>query len=72
MTSALLERPVPPAGETAKRGRSPGGGMTLEERLQGVWRSLHADGAAECPLCRARMTCVAGCGECGSCATRLG
>ena len=46
--------------------------MTLEERLQGVWRSLHADGAAECPLCRARMTRVAGGGECGSCGTRLG
>ena len=71
MTSALMDPPVRLFGEAAERVRSHGGGSTLEERLQGVWRSLQADGAAECPLCRARMTRATDGGECGACGTRL-
>lgn len=71
MSSALLEAPGTLLAEAARRGRSHGGSMTLEERLQGAWHSLESDGAAECPLCHGRMTRVEGEGECRKCATRL-
>jgi hypothetical protein len=71
MTAALLDSPVRLLTEA--RGPAPpsGGRMTLEERLTGTWRALHADGVAECPLCRSRMTLHQGSGACGSCGTRL-
>jgi hypothetical protein len=58
--------------------RSGGGRLTLGQLLDGVWEGLHADGAAECPLCRGRM--VAGNAQgpearngarCRDCGTRL-
>ena len=58
--------------------RSGGSGLTLEQLLDDVWEDLHADGAAECPVCRSRMTAVpaaAGAtpsGDCGGCGSRLG
>ena len=62
-------------GGRSARQRSPqcsgGGRLTLEQRLDGVWEGLHADGAAECPVCSARMTRVAGAGRCGGCGTTL-
>jgi hypothetical protein len=49
---------------------SDGGRLTLEQRLDGVWEGLHAAGAAECPVCGARMEATSGggglCGGCGS------
>ena len=51
--------------------RSGGGGLTLEQLLDSVWEGLHADGAAECPLCRHRMTATPAGGECGGCGTTL-
>ena len=71
MSAALLERPVPLFAEAAPAGRRAGGGPTLEERLSGAWRGLHADGAVECPVCRQRMRLVEKGGECGECGSRL-
>jgi hypothetical protein len=68
VTSVLATRP-----RGLRRGRAsarPGGGrLTLEERLDGVWEGLRADGAADCPVCRRRMTRrgeAAVCADCGS------
>jgi DnaJ-class molecular chaperone len=79
---AVAERPQPLAdrvpheiGRTDARGRpserSGGGRLTLEQRLDGVWEGLRADGAADCPVCHGRMTldpggASAGCGDCGT------
>ena len=48
-------------------GRPLGGRPTLEEKLSRVWEGLHADGAAECPVCRGRMTSGSGGGRCVDC-----
>ena len=51
----------------------PGGGrVTLEERLEGAWRRLNAEGSAECPVCGHEMTLHAGAGECGGCGAKMG
>jgi len=63
MTSAALTaRPRrQPAGTTSDLGSpgarrpqrlSGGGGLTLEQRLGGVWEGLRAVGAAACPVCQ--------------------
>jgi ribosomal protein L37AE/L43A len=51
---------------------SDGGRLTLEQRLDGVWEGLHAAGAADCPVCGARMERdgEAG-GRCGGCGSSL-
>ena len=52
--------------------RSGGGGLTLEQRLDGVWEDLRADGAADCPVCEASMSLSAeGHAVCGGCGSRL-
>ena len=79
--TALVERPPrqfvdPPrklgsAGVRRPFDSSDGGRLTLEQRLEGVWEGLGADGAAECPVCRGRMAGMAeasgaSCGDCGT------
>ena len=79
--TALVERPPrllvnPPrklgsAGVRRPFDSSDGGRLTLEQRLEGVWEGLGADGAAECPVCQGRMAgmaeaSVASCGDCDS------
>jgi hypothetical protein len=55
-----------------RRGDSSGGGrLTLEQLLDGVWEGLHADGAAECPVCRGRMSVAESGGLCGDCGSTL-
>ncbi|MEJ7751030.1 MAG: hypothetical protein WKF32_06240 [Thermoleophilaceae bacterium] len=62
------------AGVRRPSDSSGGGGLTLEQRLDGVWEGLCADGAAECPLCRGRMARAAGegCATCADCGSSLG
>ena len=48
-----------------------GGRPTLEDRISRVWEGLHADGAAECPVCRGRMTSRIGGGQCLDCGSSL-
>ena len=39
---------------------------TLDERIAGIWERLIADGAAECPVCRAELATGRPCSSCGS------
>jgi hypothetical protein len=71
MTSAVLDTPSRAFVEASSTASPGGGRMTLEERLQGAWRLLHAEGAAECPVCASEMTLRAGAGECGGCGARM-
>jgi hypothetical protein len=51
---------------------SDGGGLTLEQRLDGVWEGLHAAGVADCPLCGGRMEDSGeDSGRCGGCGTSI-
>ena len=74
MSAALAERPrllqEPSAARELDR-RSGGGRLTLEQVLDSVWEGLHADGAAECPVCRARMERTAAGGACVGCGASL-
>jgi hypothetical protein len=72
MSPALLDAPVRLSAESADPARVSGGRMTLEQRLDRTWRTLQAQGAAECPLCHSRMSNHGSAGECGGCGTRLG
>jgi hypothetical protein len=71
----LFRDPSRPLGRTSAPGRpsdsSGGGRLTLAERLDSVWEGLHADGAAECPVCGGRMVSAQGGGQCRGCASRL-
>jgi hypothetical protein len=70
MTTALIERPVSFFADT--RGlRSGGRRLTLEQRLQGAWEGLRADGTADCPVCHARMAARERGGACGGCGAQL-
>jgi ribosomal protein L37AE/L43A len=70
MATALMERPL---RDYARALEVPSGGrrLTLEQRLQGAWEGLRADGATECPLCHARMVARERSGACTSCGTQL-
>jgi hypothetical protein len=72
MSPALLDAPVRLSAKSADPARVSGGRMTLEQRLDQTWRTLQAQGAAECPLCHSRMSNHGSAGECGGCGTRLG
>ena len=73
MSTALVEPRVVHASSGAREldSRSGGGGLTLEQVLESVWEGLHADGAAECPLCHARMIRTVAGGSCGDCGSTL-
>ena len=70
MTAGVVEAPRRAFAE-ASSFAAPGGRVTLDERLQGAWRRLHADGVAECPVCGSEMTLHAGAGECGGCGAKM-
>ncbi len=44
----------------------PDGGVTLEERLLGVWEDLTHQGEAGCPVCGGRIHGPVACEDCGS------
>ncbi len=71
MATALLERPPLELFDAASAVRSGGRRLTLEERLQGAWEGLRADGAADCPVCGDRMVVRGNAGGCGSCGAQL-
>ena len=48
-----------------------GGRLTLEQRLDSVWEGLHAGGAPDCPVCRARLHPGGRLGHCGGCGSIL-
>jgi hypothetical protein len=69
MSATLLDLPALDVESSAARDRD--GRMTLEERLQGAWRTVNTDHAADCPVCGGRMALRGGVGECGGCGARL-
>jgi hypothetical protein len=74
VSAAVAEWPRILPASSADKGldsRSGGGGLTLEQLLGSVWEGLHADGAAECPLCHGRMVRTAGRADCGDCGSTL-
>jgi ribosomal protein L37AE/L43A len=71
VTAAVLDAPRRAFAEAGSSAPQGGGRMTLEERLQRAWRLLHAQGAAECPVCGSEMTLRAGTGECGGCGAQM-
>jgi hypothetical protein len=60
-------------GARPDRNGSDGGRLTLQRRLDDVWEGLHADGAAECPVCEGQMRGRSGAraARCASCGTTL-
>jgi hypothetical protein len=52
--------------------RSGGGRLTLGQVLDSVWEGLHADGAAECPVCHGGMSRTPAGARCGDCGATLG
>jgi len=76
MTSALLAAPLHAFAQAHGQGhcreeRAHGRGLTLAERIDGIWAALHADGEAECPICHARMKLQHGAGDCTGCGSQL-
>jgi hypothetical protein len=71
VTAAVVAAPGPAFADECLSASQGGGRVTLEERLQRAWRLLHADGAAECPICRGEMTLRGDAGECGGCGTKM-
>jgi hypothetical protein len=62
----------PPRHVPHSAGPRPAAGRpTLEQTLEREWREALTAGAAECPLCHARMDLVGGQAECAGCGSRL-
>jgi hypothetical protein len=71
MTPGLLESP-PSLFAEARRCQPAGGrGMTLEDRLEDVWRAVQAEGVAECPVCHAALRTEDGAARCSGCGSTL-
>ncbi len=76
---AMLFDPAPgepdPAAGARRADSGPGGGLTLDEAIVGVWEGLAARVAVACPLCggrlRPRDERDAGGGRCADCGTTL-
>jgi hypothetical protein len=71
VTAGVLEAPSRAFAEACLSAPQGGGRVTLEERLQRTWRLLHAEGAAQCPVCGGQMRLSAEAGECGGCGARI-
>jgi tRNA(Ile2) C34 agmatinyltransferase TiaS len=41
-------------------------GVTLEDKILGVWEDLVVEGRAACPVCGGSMEPATGCSDCGS------
>jgi hypothetical protein len=57
--------------EDAARRRFAGSGLTLGERMSGVWEGLLSTGTAECPVCRGPMERAGERGHCLRCGSVL-
>jgi tRNA(Ile2) C34 agmatinyltransferase TiaS len=71
MTTALLESPLSLFGEARASHAAGGRGITLEECLESALRSVHAEGVAECPVCRGRMEAEGAAARCSRCGSTL-
>jgi hypothetical protein len=77
MTAAVLDAPASLFADCveASGGRSARpvrrGRTTLAELLDCTWRTVRADGQAECPICHAAMHAEASAARCERCGTTL-
>jgi hypothetical protein len=72
MSQLLLSPPVHPARRNFAEQQpdspvSGGEGITLDERISGVWEVLLAAGTVDCPVCRGPMERMGESGHCLSC-----
>ena len=47
------------------------GGLTLGQRLDRAWDELHAQAAADCPVCDGRLTLAGDVARCAGCGSEL-
>jgi hypothetical protein len=66
MSAAVMDAPA-----TLFTPRAADRRRTLEDLLESRWRSAHASGEAECPVCAATMHVEGAQANCGSCGTAL-
>jgi hypothetical protein len=71
MSPALLEAPGALFAATRRAGEAGGRRTTLEELLEGSWRTAHTEGEAECPVCHAAMRLENERARCRGCGTTL-
>ena len=71
MSAALLEAPARLLTSASRPGAAGGPRATLEELLEGRWRTAHAAGATECPVCEAQMRLEDEQARCSGCGTTL-
>ncbi|MBA3262717.1 MAG: hypothetical protein H0T69_09675 [Thermoleophilaceae bacterium] len=71
MSSALLDAPRALFAPAPQGGAAGGGRPTLEELLDGTWRTARSHAEAECPVCHAAMHLEDGLARCGGCGTTL-
>ena len=69
--TATAAPPAAPARTVPESCDTPGGRLTLDERLSRVWEGLLAAGFADCPLCDGRMEPDGAAGRCTGCGTTL-
>jgi hypothetical protein len=75
MTGAVLDRPGSRVGFARscpdERGAGERRGATLEDLLNETLRETRTSGAADCPVCHARMSLTRAHAECSGCGSRL-
>jgi hypothetical protein len=71
MSPALLDAPATLSGSAPGSGAAGGRRPTLEELLDGTWRTARSHAEAECPVCHAAMHLEDGLARCGGCGTTL-
>jgi hypothetical protein len=71
MSPALLEAPAARFARAPHAGAAGGRRPTLEELLDGTWRTARGQSEAECPVCHAAMHLEDGVARCGGCGTTL-
>jgi hypothetical protein len=71
VSSALLDAPITLLASAGRAAAAGGRRTTLEELLEGRWRSAQSGGETECPVCQATMRLEDGMARCGGCGTTL-
>jgi hypothetical protein len=71
MSAALLDAPTTLFASAGRGGAAGGRRATLEELLEGRWRTAHGEGETECPVCEAPMRLEDGQARCSGCGTTL-
>ncbi|MEA2361915.1 MAG: hypothetical protein QOD71_1060 [Thermoleophilaceae bacterium] len=71
MSATLLDAPSTLFAATPRARAAGGRRPTLEELLDGTWRTARSHAEAECPVCHAAMHLDDDLARCGGCGTTL-